>query len=562
MSIYPPPVEITPTKITSPGPLLAAHTRACRNSIFVATLTCLLFFALMASAQKVQPDGNGGGGGGGGTQVVTLVSVSSSGSPSNEFSPVTFTVSVGPPTCGTNAWAYVYDNGTLIGTATLNSHGGGSVTTSSLSVGTHTITATFPGNVVGTLTCLAEPAKPPITQIVNSVAIDQGYINPKYIVVGVTYAPPGGSSSVNYSDTQSIGNSIKVSNSFQNDVGYSVSISGKVQIPAAFIIGGKVTLTLTESTDYTQGSNTTNESTINKENTVSYLTPGTPTFSPVAHDYDFVWIWVNPELLFNYIPNGNNPYVQMTGYAFDPHDPASGMPPPSGPYQSGPHIVEVQVGCLNGDWACPSTLTWLNGVEGPGSYIVTGPFVRSWASSADGYQYDYPTGEMPNLTFNDVCSILNFDPLASIPSQCPVQNNYTGFNGFPSTTPDGRFTKAPYPPNVIQYPVGGATEQYDVKQTNTQSVAQGTTSEIKQAFGVSEEFDTNFLGFWKSTINMKQSETLTWDYAWLDTLTQSTTLTQALSITGPSDPPPAYYGPVQFITYQDNEFGTYVFIPD
>ncbi len=62
--------------------------------------------------------------------------------------------------------------------------------------------------------------------------------------------------------------------------------------------------------------------------------------------------------------------------------------------------------------------------------------------------------------------------------------------------------------------------------------------------------------------NMKQSETLTWDYAWLDTLTQSTTLTQALSITGPSDPPPAYYGPVQFITYQDNEFGTYVFIPD
>jgi hypothetical protein len=79
---------------------------------------------------------------------------------------------------------------------------------------------------------------------------------------------------------------------------------------------------------------------------------------------------------------------------------------------------------------------------------------------------------------------------------------------------------------------------------------------------VSEEFNANFSGFWKSTVNMKESQTLTWDYAWLDTLTQSTTLTDALSITGPPDPPPTYYGPVQFVVYQDNMFGTYVFIPD
>jgi hypothetical protein len=284
----------------------------------------------------------------------------------------------------------------------------------------------------------------------------------------------------------------------------------------------------------------------------------------VDHDRDFIWIWVNPELLTTLTPNGDNPaQLQLTGYAFDPHDPVSGMPPPTGPYVSGPDIVEVQVGCLNGDISCPSTLTWLNGVEGPGSYVNSGPFARSWAASADGYPYDFPAGEMPNLTFVDVCNILTFDPLAFTPSQCPTQNNYTLLNSLPpGTTSDGRFTKAPYPPNVIQYPVGAATEQYDVKQVNTQSLAQGTSSEVKQAFSVSEEFNANFSGFWKSTVNMKESQTLTWDYAWLDTLTQSTTLTDALSITGPPDPPPTYYGPVQFVVYQDNMFGTYVFIPD
>ena len=91
----------------------------------------------------------------------------------------------------------------------------------------------------------------------------------------------------------------------------------------------------------------------------------------------------------------------------------------------------------------------------------------------------------PGLTTADIASILTFDPL--VPS-----NDYKLLSSFPSTTSDGRFTKEPFPPNDIQYPVGGATEMYNTVQTNTQSVASGASATIKQAFGVSEEFGTNF----------------------------------------------------------------------
>jgi hypothetical protein len=38
-------------------------------------------------------------------------------------------------------------------------------------------------------------------------------------------------------------------------------------------------------------------------------------------------------------------------------------------------------------------------------------------------------------------------------------------------------------------------------------------------------------------------------------------LTNALSVTGPPDGS-NYDGPTQFLAYQDNTFGTFVFVPD
>jgi sugar lactone lactonase YvrE len=374
-----------------------------------------------------------------------------------------------------------------------------------------------------------------------------GFINPKYIVVGVTYAPPGTSSSVAYTNTTSVGSTTTLTKSFQSDVGYSVSVSKGFGIPAGGITdgGAGVKLTFTESTDYTQGTNSSLTNTISKASTIAYTTPGTPTFAPVNSDYDFIWLWLNPEVLLSYKLNGTKPpTLEMTGYAFDPTDPASGEPPPTGPYISGPDIIEVQVGCLDGDFSCPSTLEIVGGV------VTSGALARSWAAN----EYVWPAGQGPGLTTADIANILTFDPL--VPS-----NNYTLLESFPSTTSDGRFTKEAYPPNPIQYPVGAATEMYNTVQTDTQSVASGASTTIKQAFGVSEQFGGSFLGLFTSTTTMTQSETLTWNYTWLNTLTTTTTLTDALSVKGPPDPPPPYTGPVEFIAYQDNLFGTFAFVP-
>jgi len=282
----------------------------------------------------------------------------------------------------------------------------------------------------------------------------------------------------------------------------------------------------------------------------------------VNSDYDYIWLWLNPELFITYTPPaGSNPAsIVLAGYGMDPNDPATGLPQTGVPYAAGPDVIEVQVGCLNGHFSCGSDLGWNNG-EAPGSFITSGLLARSWQSAANGYHW--PSGEQSGLSFNDVCQILTFDPLATTPSQCPTQNDYTLLNSLQSTTSDGRFSKIPYPPNPIQYPVGGATESYNMVQTNTQSESTGNSTQIKQAFSVSEQFSTSaFWGLVSNSITFQESDTLIWNYSTLNTLTTTTTLTNALSITGPPDTP-VYPGnePVEFIGYQDNTFGTFVFVP-
>jgi len=389
-----------------------------------------------------------------------------------------------------------------------------------------------------------------------------GFITPKYVVVGVTYAPPGTSSNVQYTGTTSVGNTTTISNSFSNDAGFSVSDSASASIPAGGFINGKFTITATESTDYTQGSSSSTTTTISKASTVAYKTSGTPTEAPVNSDYDYISIWLNPELLITYTaPFGNYPgYIKSTGYGMDPNDPATGQPKSGVTYTAGPDVIEVEVGCLNGHFSCGSDLVWSDG-EAPGSFVTSGLLARSWQSAANGYSW--PSGEQSGLSFDDVCAILTFDPLATTPSGCPTQNNYLLLNSLPSTTSDGRFSKIPYPPNPIQYPIGGSNESYSMVQTDTQSESTGNTSQIKQAFSVSEMFNTSvFWGLASNTITFKESDTLTWNYSSLSTLTTTTTLTNALSVTGPPTTPtyPANE-PVEFIGYQDNTFGTFAFVP-
>ncbi|MGB0064301.1 MAG: hypothetical protein WBP85_07625 [Terracidiphilus sp.] len=388
-----------------------------------------------------------------------------------------------------------------------------------------------------------------------------GFITPKYVVMGVTYAPPGASSYVQYTNTTSVGNTTTISNSFSNDAGFSVSDSATGNIPAGWF-NGSFTITATESTDYTQGSSNSTTNTLTKATTVAYKTNGTPTEAPVNSDYDYIWIWVNPELFITYTaPFSSYPgYIKMTGYGMDPNDPVTGKPQTGVTYTAGPDVIEVQVGCLNGHFSCPSDLVWNSG-EAPGSFVTSGLLARTWQSTANGY--NWPSGEQSGLSYDDVCAILNIDPFAVTPSQCPTKNDYTALNSLPSTSSDGRFSKLAYPPNPVQYPVGGGNESYNMVQSDTQSQSTGNSSQIKQAFSVAEKFNTSaFWGLVSNTITFKESDTLTWNYSSLNTITTTTTLTDALSITGPPTTPPYPAGqPVEFIGYQDNTFGTFAFMP-
>lgn len=364
-----------------------------------------------------------------------------------------------------------------------------------------------------------------------------GYINPKYVIVGVTYAPPGSSSNVTYSNSTLVGNTTTTTDTFQSDLNYTVSVSG--DISAWSVIGGAgVKLTDTESTDYIQGSNSSHTTTISKQTTVADKTNGTgDAFNPVNHDYDTIWLWLNPLQLYSLDPN-NPSNLQWNGYGYDKNDPSG---------SGGPDIYPVEVGWLNGDFGTNSSIQTV--------------LARGWVTQYESVTW--PTGEGPGLTSADIAQILQADLFTS---------GYTLPSPLPTTSADQRFTQMPFPPNPIAYQQagpgngGGLTTTYNTVNVNTSSVAAGASQGFKQAFGV----DANFSGSgWLSgfTLDVKTSQTLSWMHTWEDTLTTTQTQTNALSVTGPGcpqNPPPcvpSYSGPGQFVVYQDNLFGTFMFYP-
>ncbi len=142
----------------------------------------------------------------------------------------------------------------------------------------------------------------------------------------------------------------------------------------------------------------------------------------------------------------------------------------------------------------------------------------------------------------------------------------------PSTSADGRFTQIPYPPNPVNYfqagpgNGGGTTIVYNTVNVNTSSVNKGTSNTFKQSFGIQSQFSG---GAWLGafTVTLSNSQTFTWTHTWENTLTTTKTQTNALSVTGPgcpqTSPPcvPSYTGPGEFIVFQDNLYGTFMFYP-
>ena len=374
-----------------------------------------------------------------------------------------------------------------------------------------------------------------VTQVVNASTIT-GFVNPKYVIVGVTYAPPGPKSNVTYTNSTLVGNTTTLTDSFSSATKLTVKVSGKIS--AWSIVGhAGVALTGTESTEYTQLSGSSDTTTISKETTVADMTTGTGNaFFPINHDYDTIWLWLNPLLIYTLDPNQPT-NLQWNGYGYDKNDVA------------GPDVYPVQVGWLNGHFGSNPSINKV--------------LARSWVTATEPGMI-WPAGDGPGITSADIATILKADPFTS--------GTYTLPTPLPSTSADGRFTQISYPPNPVAYSQaglgdgGGTTRTYDAVYTNTSIVGKNSEHDFEQTFGVEAEFSG---GTWfaKFTLDLNQENTLTWKHTWENTLTTTKTLTQALSITGPgcpqTSPPcvPVYTGPGQFITYQDNLYGTFMFYP-
>jgi hypothetical protein len=118
----------------------------------------------------------------------------------------------------------------------------------------------------------------------------QGFIAPKYVVLAVTYAPPGSQSNVNYSNSTMLGTASTTSSSFTNTTALSVTVGGGIfDTKNLFGIGldGKVTTTVSSSFAEEQDSNSS--VTVN-----TTLTHGTTVRGPLSdavglnHDADVI----------------------------------------------------------------------------------------------------------------------------------------------------------------------------------------------------------------------------------------------------------------------------------
>jgi hypothetical protein len=367
-----------------------------------------------------------------------------------------------------------------------------------------------------------------------------GYVDPKYIVVGVTYAPPGPSTNtfVQYLNSTFFGSTESLSNSFTSSSTSSVSLTYGFNIP--LVASGKITDTYSATNTVTTKTTSTVTSSIQIQQGEKTFGTGNY-FAPVDHDYDQIWVWLNPVAIFTVAGND----VVWNGYGFDGTD------------QSEMDIVPIALGYLNGDFGAipPDIQSSIN---------------RSWAANQI-----WPAGQGPALTSSDLANIAAADPF----SVSTYGEDEIGYVPPSPQTADYRFTlssctgSASF--NYLQADPSTSANIYtcQLTYTNLSMQAEDISTTYSQTFSVDDSFSGS--GFLSSfSADLKESSTLTWTTDAQSSITTSTTSTGSLSVQGPpcnnvvqGEGPcvPVYDAsgnePTQFDVYQDNMFGTFMFAP-
>lgn len=360
-----------------------------------------------------------------------------------------------------------------------------------------------------------------------------GYVNPKYIILGVTYAPPGPSSSVSYTNATTVSSTNSISDSFTN--AFMSSLTTKAN---AGLLGWKAGVSFTVSAGYSQTSTSTNSLELDETTSRSYSASGASNpYVGINHDYDIVWLWLNPVELFTLNTNAAGTVTSTTwnGHGISTLD------------QPVADVYPAYVGWLNGD--IPMTPS------------QAAPFKRTWAAGEN-----WPTGQGPGITGpgagTDFANIEQVDPYWS----CSTPTHTT----CPTTIDLTRYTLTPNNADFlyIQAPVGGTPlpTTYMEGYTTISSIGQSGAYEKSVKFAFEKSFSGS-LFFAKFSTTLNVSDELTFKHTYDHKLATTNSSQATLVITGPpcvvvsNNCSPVYTKSTQFDLYEDNLYGTFFLNP-
>lgn len=377
-----------------------------------------------------------------------------------------------------------------------------------------------------------------------------GYINPKYVVSTLMYAPPGSKSTAVYTNSSTVSSTTTVTETFTSSTTESVGtgtalLGAGVTDVTGWLNGTEVSTSSNTVTEQSQNSDSVTLTTTTSSG-LEVLGPASD-YVGVDHDYDVVRVWINPILLFTVYDTtvAGETKVGWWGYGWSALDTTAPI-----------DIWPIPIGCLNGDIAATASAC----------APALKAFKRPWAASEN-----WPSGQGPGLTAADLANILASDPWGSCKPSDPVGSsacpNYTAGFLFPnfalSDQTDMAYTQAA--PGGQPAPEG----PFSVSTTNSEVETTQTTATYSQTYGYEEKLSA-FFGLF--TLDSTESQTLTWSNMYNSSLTQTSTKTGTVTIIPPAcsgNPCNPSYPPATetfgtataFDIFIDYRFGTFAFLP-
>jgi hypothetical protein len=342
---------------------------------------------------------------------------------------------------------------------------------------------------------------------------NSGWIRPKYQVVNVIYAPPGAKSTVAYASGFQSGTSNSNSISSSSGVTVTDTLTGGFKIKG--VLNGTVTSTEAESWSQAESSSSSISVVQTSSTTVTAPGPLSSTLG-VDHDFDTIYVWVNPEV---FVVAGQS-VVNVGGYGWDDRDPYGTM-----------DVIPLTVGELKGTQAItdPNVTTRMN---------------RAWDS-------------LGALTSTDIQAILKADPFVDNPSFNPASDPTHRYELPESGTPPAPVDLVM---NFVPAPVGGQAqpEQYNSTYTNTSTT--GQTASSSQTVSYSVDADVSYSAVVAIGAKLGTGNTYTYSSQWSNTVSSGTSQSVNITIVPPLSTDD-YVGLTGIQVWKDNQYGTYMFYP-